>query len=96
MLGSIPRTCFYIPNHVGFAMDTCRPLGRLRSSIANIRLVYYHIPMSTPSCRELIVHNNSKELIMDEYEYELLNMSLEEMDKIANGKGDDESKNTNL
>ena len=47
--------------------------------------------MSTPSCRELTVHNNSKELRMDEYEYELLNMSLEEMDEIANGKGNDES-----
>lgn len=33
---------------------------------------------------------------MDEYEYELLNMSFEEMDAIANGKGDDESENPDI
>ncbi len=37
---------------------------------------------------------------MDDYEYELLNMSFEEMDEIANGspegKGDNESKNPDL
>ncbi len=43
--------------------------------------------MSTPSCRELIVHNR-KRVNMDDYEIELLNMSEEEMDAIANGEND--------
>lgn len=52
--------------------------------------------MSAPSCRELRVHNYIKGVKLEDYEYELLNMSYEEMDRIANGEGDHESEDPDI